>query len=84
MNVFLSRLDESQRRWYVALESDRIGHGGDVQLAKITGIDVETIRHGRRELAEDLANAPTKRQRAVGGGRWAASSGKKHQKSKKN
>ena len=29
MNLLLSRLDEQQRRWYAALESQRIGHGGD-------------------------------------------------------
>ena len=25
MNVFLSRLNEQERRWYVALEAERIG-----------------------------------------------------------
>ena len=28
MNLLLSRLDEQQRRWYVAVESNRIGPGG--------------------------------------------------------
>ena len=49
-NLFLSRLDEQQRRWYVALESQKVGHGGDRLLAQITGMNVETIRRGRREL----------------------------------
>ena len=82
MNVFLSRLDEQQRRWYVALESKRIGHGGDVLLSKISGMDVETIRRGRRELEIDLVNVPTERQRMVGSGRPSVE--KKHPKSKKN
>jgi hypothetical protein len=69
MNVLLSRLDEQQRRWYVALESKKVGHGGDVLLAQITGLDVETIRRGRRELDVDLAESPPERIRAVGGGR---------------
>ena len=56
MNVFLSRLDEQQRRWYVALESEKIGRVGDTRLSEITGLDVETIRLGRRELDEDLAS----------------------------
>ena len=56
MNVFFSRLDEQQRRWYVALESKKIGHGGDVELSAITGMDVETIRRGRRELDDNLAS----------------------------
>jgi hypothetical protein len=69
MNVLLSRLDEQQRRWYVAVEADRIGHGGTELLAKITGMNVNTIRRGRRELAGDLADRPTDRVRKAGGGR---------------
>ncbi len=72
MNVFLSRLDEQQRRWYVGLESKRIGHGGDTLLAKITGMDVETIRRGRHELEEDLQNRSPERVRDEGGGRPSA------------
>jgi uncharacterized protein with PhoU and TrkA domain len=71
MNVFLSRLDEQQRRWYVALESKRIGYGGDKRLSEITGMDVETIRRGRRELDEDLASRSTERIRDAGGGQPA-------------
>jgi len=69
MNLFLSRLDEQQRRWYVGLEAERIGHGGTEVMAKITGINVDTIRKGRRELAENLANRPSERVRLPGGGR---------------
>ena len=69
MNVFLSRLDEQQRRWYVALESKKVGRGGDSLLALITGMDVETIRRGRRELDEELANRPFEGVRQEGGGR---------------
>ena len=69
MNVLLSRLDEQQRRWYVAVEADRIGHGGTELLSQITGMNVNTIRRGRRELADDLAGRPTGRVRKAGGGR---------------
>ena len=69
MNVFLSRLDEQQRRWYAALESSRLGHGGDQQIATITGLDVHTIRRGRQELASDLVNRPAERVRTPGAGR---------------
>ena len=69
MNLFFSRLDEQQRRWYVGLESKKMGHGGDVLLSQITGMDVETIRRGRRELEGDLANRPADRIRLEGGGR---------------
>lgn len=71
MNVFFSRLDEQQRRWYVALESKKIGHGGDAQLSAITGMDVETIRRGRRELDDDLASRPTEHVREAGSGQPA-------------
>jgi hypothetical protein len=69
MNLLLSRLDEQQRRLYAALESKRIGHGGDRLLSLITGLNVETIRHGRRERAEGLADTPLDRIRRCGGGR---------------
>ena len=69
MNLFLSRLDEQQRRWYTALESVRIGHGGDRLLSLITGIDEKTIRRGRAELADSLENRPVDRVRLPGGGR---------------
>ncbi len=69
MNVLLSRLDEQQRRWYVALEADRIGHGGDVLMSKVTGLDEKTIRRGRREMRAGLADRPAKRIRLAGGGR---------------
>jgi hypothetical protein len=68
MNVLLSRLDEQQRRWYVALESKKIGHGGDKQLSEITGLDVETIRRGRQELDDDLESCPEGRIRDAGAG----------------
>ena len=69
MNLFLSRLDEQQRRWYVALESKKIGRGGDTLLTTLTGMDLETIRRGRRELDASLEGRPTDRIRLKGGGR---------------
>ena len=71
MNLFLSRLDEQQRRWYVALESAQVGHGGDRLLSLITGMHVDTIRRGRQELAEELQGRPDDRVRLPGGGRPA-------------
>jgi hypothetical protein len=69
MNLLLSRMDEQQRRWYVALESMKIGHGGDMLLSQITGINVETIRRGRREMEDDLKDRPAGQIRDKGGGR---------------
>ena len=69
LNVVLSRLDEQQRRWNVALEANRIGHGGTERLSQITGMNVNTIRKGRRELANDLEERPHDRIRMPGGGK---------------
>ena len=69
MNLLLSRLDEQQRRWYVALESNKLGHGGDTYMALVTGLHIQTIRRGREELNAELANRPVERVRLPGGGR---------------
>ena len=69
MNLFASRLDEQQRRWYVALEAKKMGHGGAELLSQITGLHVETIRRGRRELDRELADRPVDRVRLPGAGR---------------
>lgn len=72
MNLLLSRLDEQQRRWYVAVEANRMGPGGDRLLAQITGLDEKTIQRGRQELASSLAERPEQRVRLPGGGRRRA------------
>ena len=69
INLLLSRLDEQQRRWLAALESQKVGHGGDVLLSQITGLHPDTIRRGREELDADLQDRPTDRIRKPGGGR---------------
>jgi len=69
MNVFFIRLDEQQRRWYAALEAQRLGHGGATLVSQITGIHADTIRRGLRELEEDLEGRPIDRVRLPGGGR---------------
>ena len=69
MNLLLSRLDEQQRRWYVAVEANRIGVGGDRLLAQITGLDEKTIQRGRQELASSLAERPEQRVRLPRAGR---------------
>jgi len=67
--LFLSTLNEKQRRLYAGLESLRLGRGGDRRLAEWTGLDVHTIAKGRGELLEhELA---LDRIRREGGGRKA-------------
>jgi hypothetical protein len=67
--LFLSTLDERQRRLYAGLESLRLGHGGDRRLAELTGLDVHTIAKGRTELLQ--RDVQLARVRRPGGGRHA-------------
>src|SRR3954451_23589006 len=69
MNLLVSRLDEQQRRWYAAIESAKLGHGGDRFIFLVTGLPVDTIRGGREELAASLDARPADRVRLPGGGR---------------
>ena len=67
--LFVSLLDEQQRRLYAGLESLKSGRGGDRRIAELIGLDMGTIARGRRELlAQDIA---VDRVRRAGGGRPA-------------
>lgn len=72
INLLASRLDEQQRRWFVALEAMRLGRGGQQLLAQVTGMNRHTIERGRHELAAGLKQRPADRIRVPGGGRPAA------------
>ena len=69
INVLLSKLNEVQRRWYVGSLSQQRGGPSDRELMKITGMDAKTIRRGRRELGNGMAEQLGTRQRPPGGGR---------------
>lgn len=69
MNLLLSRLDEQQRRWYVAVEANRFGAEGVRLVSQITGIDEKTIRRGQTELGTEFAGRPEDRIRLPGAGR---------------
>ncbi len=68
MNLLLSRLDEQQRRWYLAVESERFGYGADRILFEITGVDEKTIRRGAPGVG-CLAGGPSGRPRSAAGWR---------------
>ena len=72
INLFLSRLNEPQRRWYVATLAEEAEGPGERQCAPISGLDEKTIRRGKREMQEQLATVPVDRQRREGGGRRRA------------
>lgn len=75
--LFLSLLDEKQRRLYAGLESLKLGYGGDQRLADFIGLDPHTVARGRRELLEQ--DLDRERIRKAGGGRKRLE--KKHPKS---
>lgn len=65
--LFYSLLDEKQRRVYAGLESMKLGHGGDQQIADLLGMAASTVARGRRQLlARDVE---VERTRRAGGGR---------------
>lgn len=65
--LFISSLNEKQRRLYAGLESLKLGHGGDCYIATLLGMDPHTVAHGRRELMEGTSDTATTRK--TGGGR---------------
>jgi hypothetical protein len=68
MKEFYRRLSEKDRRWYAAVESDKLGHGGQQYIAALFGVDCKTIRQGLAdlELTEDAAGEKC-RKKAAGG-----------------
>lgn len=65
--LFLSLLDERQRRLYSGLESLKSGYGGDQRIADLLGLDVGTVARGRKQLLEQ--DVEVDRIRKAGGGR---------------
>lgn len=69
LNLLLSRCDEQQRRWIVAWEASRLGHGGLAFMSLVTGLHPDTIRRGQAELAGGLEGRPSGSVRLPGTGR---------------
>jgi len=63
---FLSVLNEKQRRLYLGLESLILGHGGDVRMAGIAGVNVKTVSRGRKELLSKEINPDRIRREGAG------------------
>jgi hypothetical protein len=74
--LFYSLLDEQQRRLYAGLESLRLGHGGDAQLAVFLGLDTHTVARGRQHLLDQ--DVALRRVRRPGGGRHALEKKRPH------
>lgn len=65
--LFYSMLDEKQRRLYAGLESLRVGHGGDRQIAEVLALNEKTVAKGRKELLDGEIAIDSIRRK--GGGR---------------
>ena len=66
LNTFLSILNEKQRRLYLGFESIRLGHGGDVRMASVAGINVKTVSRGRKELLSKEIDHDRVRRKGAG------------------
>ena len=67
INRLVARIDERGRRLFVGFLAQRHGHGGIALLARITGLDRNTIARGRREL-DQAETLPMGRVRHPGAG----------------
>ena len=65
--IFLSTLNEKQRRLYAGYESLKIGHGGDKRIGELLDIDKKTVAKGRQELLGEKVEVDNIRE--SGGGR---------------
>lgn len=71
MLIQFSRLGEKEQRLYAALESKKLGYGGQSYISQLFGITRYRILVGLKELANPqlLADIPEGKQRRIGGGR---------------
>jgi len=74
--LFYSSLNEKERRLYAALESMKIGRGGDKAMSELFGMDRKTIARGRSELLGDIIDV--ERIRHKGAGRKGSKKNSRH------
>lgn len=65
MKVLYESLNERDRRRYAAIESTKLGYGGQTYILQLFGCDYKTIRRGREEL-ENPPDLPPGRIRKKG------------------
>lgn len=64
--LFYSSLNEKERRLYAALESMKIGRGGDKIISDLFSIDTKTVAKGRNELLGDDIEIEAIRRKGAG------------------
>ena len=67
LSLFLSLLNEKQKRLFAGFESLKLGRGGDKRTAIKMGLNVKTVSQGRQELLGK--NIDVGRIRRAGAGR---------------
>jgi hypothetical protein len=65
MITFCGSLREKDRRRYAAVEAAKLGSGGVPYIARLLGMDPNTIRRGAADL-NDLPDVPPERVRKKG------------------
>jgi transposase len=65
---FIDNLNEKQKRQFVGLEAQKIGHGGITKMSILYGMNRKTIKRGIKELNQPKKTS-TNRIRKKGGGR---------------
>jgi hypothetical protein len=68
MRRFYGNLSEKEKRSYAALETEKLGYGGQKYICVLLGCSPTTLRVGREELLHG-SSTPEKRVRRSGGGR---------------
>jgi hypothetical protein len=65
-------LNETQRRQYAATLSKAYGYGGATVVHEITGLALNTITRGKKELSQQPSESKSQRVRNLGGGpKWS-------------
>lgn len=66
---FYATLDESGKRRFAGLETEKLGHGGKKYIHELLGCDFKTIKKGSDELNLEINEIEISRLRKSGGGR---------------
>lgn len=69
LRAFYKTLSEKDRRRFVAVEAERLGHGGITYVARVFECSERTIERGMAELSELPHDPAAGRVRRPGGGR---------------
>jgi hypothetical protein len=64
---YYKQLDERQRRLFLGMKAKSLGRCGSRIVSDAFGVDIKTVRAGKKELSQ-LPDSPPKRIRKPGGG----------------